>query len=55
MFWTTGTKEVLLGIIGGAFTIALVTTALKNQSGLSKVISSSADGFTKVLSTAMGK
>lgn len=53
-FWSTGTKEVLIGIISGAFTIALVSLAVSRADGLSKLISGSADGFTKILKAAMG-
>lgn len=52
-FWDTGTERVLTATISGVLTIALISLALKNSSGLSKLISSTGETFSKVLKTGM--
>jgi len=53
-YWSTGTKEVLIVVISGAFSIALIALTLKNASGLSKLLTGGGEAFNKVLKTAMG-
>lgn len=53
-FWETGTQEVIIGTLGGILTIALVTKALSNADGISKILTGGASAVNSLLKTAMG-